>query len=230
MIPAVLCWSSGKDSALCLKRVFDQKKLDVKYLLTTISSPANRISMHGINESLLDEQVKAIGIPLIKVYNDSDTNVSYENNMKESLLKLKNEGINNVIFGDIFLEDLRAYRETMLAKVDMKAHFPLWNENTSELVSELEEFNFKSKICCINDEMLPRECLGNDVSSSLIGKYKNRIDPCGENGEYHSFCYDAPYFQSPINISVGEKVTRTYPSLEEKGNEVSFTFIELETI
>ncbi|MCX6286898.1 MAG: hypothetical protein NTY96_07275 [Bacteroidetes bacterium] len=133
---AVFCWSGGKDSAYCLHKVLTEKSFDVKYLLTTVNDKYKRISMHGIREELLDFQAAAIGIPLVKVRVSDGTNAEYEFLMEDAMLKFKSEGITDMIFGDIFLEDLRIYRENKLAKVGMKACFPLWKTDTASLIRD----------------------------------------------------------------------------------------------
>src|SRR4051812_37569845 len=152
---AIFFWSGGKDSAFCLDKVLHEKKFDVKFLLTTLNENFKRISMHGVREDLLEKQAKEIGIPLIKMYVREGNNEEYEKNMENILLKLKNkEGVSTCIFGDIFLEDLRVYRENNLNKVGMKAEFPLWKQNTSQLAKKFIDSGFKTKICCVNDAFL----------------------------------------------------------------------------
>ena len=160
MKPAVFCWSGGKDSALCLYRVLQEKKYDVKFLITTVSEQFRRISMHGVKEELLDSQARSLGIPLIKIYVSEGTNVEYERKMEEALLNLKSKGIEEVIFGDIFLDELRRYREANLSKVGMKGVFPLWKQNTAALLADFISLKFKTVICCTNDAYLGEDWVG----------------------------------------------------------------------
>ena len=167
--------------------------------------------MHGVREELLDLQAEAIGIALLKVRVKEETNEEYEEQMETAFLKAKSEGIDNVIFGDIFLEDLRAYRERNLAKVGMKGIFPLWKMDTTTLLNDFISRQFKTVICCTNDGYLGEEWAGREIDKSFIEQLPVGVDPCGENGEYHTFCYDGPLFQKKIRFTVGEKV---YKALE----------------
>lgn len=203
---AIFCWSGGKDSAYCLHKVLTEKLFDVKYLLTTINDKFKRISMHGVREELLDKQAESIGIPLLKVRVTGGTNNEYENQMETVLLKAKSEGINNVIFGDIFLEDLRIYREANLAKVGMKGIFPIWKTDTINLIGDFISQQFKAVLSCANNEYLGEEWAGREIDKSFIEQLPAIVDPCGENGEYHTFCYDGPLFKKKISFTVGEKV------------------------
>lgn len=203
---AIFCWSGGKDSAYCLHKVLTDKSFDVRYLLTTVNDKFKRISMHGVREELLDRQVDAIGIPLLKVKVSEGTNNEYEAQMEKVLLQAKKEGITHVIFGDIFLADLRKYREKNLAKVGMTGVFPIWQMDTTKLVNDLLRLKFKTVICCVNDGYLGEEWVGRQIDSSFLAQLPATVDPCGENGEYHTFCYDGPIFKKPINFSIGEKV------------------------
>jgi len=214
---AIFCWSGGKDSAYCLTKVLTEKLFDVIYLLTTLNDKFKRISMHGVREELLDKQAESIGIPLLKVRVTEGTNNEYEKQMETVLLNAKSKGINNVIFGDIFLEDLRVYRETNLAKLGMKGVFPLWKRDTTILINDFIDKQFKAVICCTNDGYLGEEWLGRGIDKTFIEQLPEIVDPCGENGEYHTFCYDAPVFNKKIDFIIGEKV---HKPLEIKTEDV----------
>ena len=209
---AIFCWSGGKDSAYCLNKVLEEKSFDVKYLLTTLNGKFKRISMHGVREELLDAQAESIGIPLIKARLSGDTNDEYEKKMKNVLMKAKSEGIESVIFGDIFLEDLRAYRENNLAKVGMKGVFPIWKMDTADLLREFISKKFKAVVCCVNDAYLGKEYVGKEINKAFIKKLPAGVDPCGENGEYHTFCYGGPLFKKKITFLIGEKVYKSLKS------------------
>ena len=213
MLSAVFCWSGGKDSALCLYKVLQQKEFEVKYLLTTVNEQHKRISMHGVREELLNAQAKSLGISLVKIYVSEGTNAEYEKKMEETLLKFKSEGIKHVIFGDIFLEDLRKYREINLAKAGMKGIFPLWGQDTCKLLAEFLALKFKTVICCTNDAYLGEEWAGRVIDEKFLSELPANVDACGENGEYHTFCFDGPIFRTSMNITVGEKI---YKPLEIK--------------
>ena len=210
---AVFCWSGGKDSALCLHKVLMEGKFEVKYLLTTLNADLKRVSMHGVREELLDKQAEEIGIPLIKIFVSEGTNEEYERKMEEMLIKLKEEGIDNSIFGDIFLEDLRKYREKNLKKVNVRGVFPLWKRDTKELVQEFMSLGFKTITCCTNDEYLGEEWAGRVLDEDFIINLPKTVDPCGENGEFHTFCFAGPIFKNEIKLKTGEKI---YKPLEIK--------------
>jgi len=203
---ALFCWSGGKDSAYCLHKVITENLFDVKYLLTTINDSVQRISMHGVREELLDKQIGAIGIPALKVRIKEGTHGEYETLMETALLQAKSEGVKYVIFGDIFLKDLRAYREQNLAKVDMVGVFPLWEMNTSELIWKFIDEGFKTVTCCINDGYFDESWVGKEIDSDFMNDLPDNVDPCGENGEYHTFCYQGPLFNKPITFALGEKL------------------------
>ena len=204
----IFCWSGGKDSSLALFKVLRENNYEVIALLTTLNAQFKRISMHGVCEDLLDMQASSIGIPLIKMYVSEGTNAEYEKNMETLLLQYKAKGVTKVIFGDIFLEDLRAYRENNLAKVDLEAVFPLWKKDTKQLIIEFLALGFKTITCCVNDGYLGKDKVGAELTADFIETLPVNVDPCGENGEFHTFCYDGPLFKSPIKFNVGDKIYR----------------------
>ncbi|HSZ25536.1 MAG TPA: diphthine--ammonia ligase [Cytophagaceae bacterium] len=212
---AVFCWSGGKDSSFCLYQILTQKTFTVKYLLTTINDRYKRVSMHGIREELVDKQAESIGIPLLKMRVYEGSNKEYEQEMESILINLKSEGINHVIFGDIFLEDLRIYRENNLAKIGMTGIFPLWGMETTLLMYHFIKIGFKTITCCVNDGYLGQEWVGREIDSNFLKQLPLFVDPCGENGEYHSFCYDGPLFKNKINFSIGEKIYKTLDTKNE---------------
>lgn len=205
---AIFAWSGGKDSSYCLNEVFEQNEFEVVYLLTTLNAEFKRISMHGVREELLDRQAESIGITQLKVWLHEASYESYEKQMEEMLLKAKSEGIEHVIFGDIFLEDLRIYRENNMSKIGMKAIFPLWKRSTSELIQSFIEKGFETITCCVNDAQLDENWVGKVIDSNFINELPENVDPCGENGEYHTFCYAGPIFKKKINFEIGEKIYR----------------------
>jgi uncharacterized protein (TIGR00290 family) len=180
--------------------------------------------MHGVREELLDQQAQAIGIPLIKVVTTESANSDYERQMESALVKAKAEGIEHVIFGDIFLEDLRLYREASLARLGLKGVFPLWQKDTNLLVRDFVARRFKSVLCCTSDEYLGSEWAGREIDPAFIKELPAGVDPCGENGEYHSFCYDGPLFKQPIGIKRGDKVFRPLElATDDNGSDVPAT-------
>ncbi len=228
---AIFCWSGGKDSAMALHKVLQEKKFEVVALLTTLNENFRRISMHGIREELLEKQAASIGLPLLKMFVKEGTNSEYEKNMEALLLEYKQQGVTHVIFGDIFLEDLRAYRENNLKKVGLTAEFPLWKRDTGELINEFFELGFKTITCCVNDGYLTEEQVGVEVNPAFICSLPANVDPCGENGEYHTFCFDGPLFKTPVTFTLAEtiyrpleiKTTEKINALQTKG----FWFAEL---
>ena len=206
MKKAILCWSGGKDSAYCLHKVLQAREFDVCYLLTTLSRPQNRISMHGVREELLDAQAKALNLPLLKVFVSQGTNEEYEEQMANTLKKAQAEGINHVIFGDIFLEDLRAYREKNLARIGMKAVFPIWKMDTRQVVQDFIQSGFRSVVCCVSDAYLNESHLGRVIDQTFLDELPKAVDPCGENGEFHTFCFDGPIYDRSIAVDVAEKI------------------------
>lgn len=216
MKQAIFCWSGGKDSAYALHQILQAGEYEVKYLLTTINGEFQRISMHGVRELLLEQQASAIGIPLLKVKVYQGSNSEYEQQMAQTLLQAKAEGISHVIFGDIFLADLRAYREKNLAQVGLEAVFPLWQKNTTQLINDFIAQGFKTITCCVSDAYLNEQWVGREINQQFVAELPAQVDACGENGEYHSFCYDAPYFKHAVAFELGEKV---YKPLEIKSTD-----------
>ena len=206
----VMSWSGGKDSAIALYEILQNDKYEVVSLLTTVSEGYERISHHGVRRELLKQQAESIGIPLNELYlpHLNCTNEIYEAIMRKAMLEYIKQGVNTVIFGDIFLEDLREYREKKLALVEMNAIFPIWKRDTYELVSEFISAGFKGRICCIASKNLTEEFCGRDINNEFLEDLPDSVDPCGENGEFHSFVYDGPIFQNPINIETGETILR----------------------
>lgn len=215
---SIFCWSGGKDSALALHKVLQENKFEIVAILTTLNGNFKRISMHGVREELLDKQAESIGLPLIKMYVTEGSNAEYEKNMEALLLQYKAQGVTTVIFGDIFLEDLRIYRENNLAKVRLIAEFPLWKKDTKELINEFLELGFKTITCCVNDGYLGENKVGVEITEEFIKDLPHNVDPCGENGEFHTFCYEGPIFNKKINFSVAEKI---YKPLEIKTQDDS---------
>lgn len=204
-------WSGGKDSALALYKVLQSKQYEQLFLLTSINKTYNRISMHGVRTELLELQAERLKLPLVKMELPEEPSMEeYEQIMSSSLTKLKNEGATVSIFGDIFLEDLRAYRENKLAAIALKAVFPLWKKDTTELIHEFLDLGFKTIVTCVNAKYLGQDFAGRIIDKDFLKDLPANVDPCGENGEFHTFVYDGPLFGSPVDITVGEKVYREY--------------------
>jgi uncharacterized protein (TIGR00290 family) len=210
-IPAIMSWSGGKDSSFALYKVLEEGLYDVKYLLSTINGEHKRLLMHGVRETLIEEQSRLIGIPLLKVYVYEPNNAEYEWQMSKVLTQAASEGIQTILFGDIFLEDLRAYREEKMKQLDMHCVFPIWKVATRQLVNDFIKKGFKTVTCCINDGYLDETWVGRLIDESFVSDLPKNADPCGENGEFHSFCYAGPLFRNNIPISVGEKTYKQLP-------------------
>ena len=204
-------WSGGKDSALALYHTLRNKNYLVEKLLTNINKQYGRISMHGVREELLEQQATAIGIPLQKlVLPDQPSMAHYEEQMMQTMWQLQQEEFTHSMFGDIFLEDLKKYRETQLAKVNMTAVFPLWKKDTTELIREFIDLGFKTIVVCVKADLLDESFAGRIIDEDFLKDLPGNVDPCGENGEFHTFVFDGPVFQKPVLFKPGEKVFREY--------------------
>jgi uncharacterized protein (TIGR00290 family) len=205
----VFCWSGGKDSALALHKVRNDSRYDVVSLLTTCNEHFQRVSMHGVRVGLARRQADEIGIPLDIIYlSESSSNDEYEAKMREYSLRKKAEGITGMVFGDIFLEDLRRWREANLNSVGLYGKFPLWGRNTSDLIEEFLSLGFGSIVCCASDAYFDEAAVGQLIDRRFIDRLPKGVDPCGENGEFHSFAFKGPIFARPIPFKVGAKVYR----------------------
>lgn len=205
-ISAVFSWSGGKDSAYALYKVLLEGIYEVRYLLSTFNGNFKRLSMHGVREELMDAQAASIGLPLLKVYVYESHNDEYERQMAATLAAAAKEGILHIIYGDIFLEDLRRYREETMRPLGLQCVFPLWKKNTKIMVNEFIDAGFKTVICCTNDAYLNEDWVGKTINKQFIQNLPPFTDACGENGEFHSFCFDGPIFKEAIPFTLGEKV------------------------
>ena len=208
----VMSWSGGKDSAMALRALLREGEHEVVALLTSVSEEFRRISHHGVRESLLDEQAEAIGIPLRKVYLPSGesggcTNEVYEAIMGKEMASCRDEGIFTVAFGDLFLEDLRAWREASLARSGVRGIFPVWKRDTAKLARDVITLGFKAYLSSV-EERVGAGFAGRQYDATLLRDLPAGIDPCGENGEFHSFVFDGPIFRTPVSLTVGETVLR----------------------
>ena len=214
-----MSWSTGKDSAYALYNLKQlNNKFEVAGLLTTITKPFDRISIHGVRRKLLEEQAKQLGLPLhIVEIPHPCTNETYETIWDTFLAQQEISGnISFIAFGDLFLEDIRHYRETKLATTSIRPLFPLWQKNTETLAHEIIEAGFRAIVTCVDTKKLDRSFAGRMFDKTFLNDLPNNVDPCGENGEFHTFVYDAPFFRYPIKLSVGEIIERD-----------GFTFVDL---
>jgi uncharacterized protein (TIGR00290 family) len=207
--PILFCWSGGKDSAMALHTLLQQSDVRIVALLTTVTEGYERISMHGVRRELLERQAQSIGLPLHEVRIPPQcVNPIYEARMEEALRIHFDQGVRRVAFGDIFLEDLRAYREKNLARIGMTALFPIWKRDTRELIREFHANRFRAVAVCVDPRILAPSFVGRELDQSFFHDLPAHADPCGENGEFHTFVFDGPIFHSPIPIRTGEIVNR----------------------
>ncbi len=210
--PILMSWSGGKDSAMALYELRRAGTYDIVALLTSVSEEYRRISHHGVREALLDAQAEAVGVPLHKVYlpSTSDhpcTNEIYEQIMGDVMAHYHARGVDTVAFGDLFLEDLRAYRERNLARANMRGLFPLWKRETALLAREVIALGFKSYVSCVEGKVGPGVA-GKPYDEQLLAALPREVDPCGEYGEFHTFVYDGPIFCRSVGVTVGDVVVR----------------------
>ena len=204
-----LSWTGGKDSSLALYEIQKANTHRVAGLLTTVTEDYDRISMHGVRRVLLEAQAEALGLPLRKIMIPKDaTNAVYESRMRALLEEGLREGIDTVAFGDIFLEDLKLYREKNLAQLEMKGLFPIWKRDTAELAQTFIRLGFKAALACVDTAFLDPSFAGRSYDGDLLRDLPPNVDPCGENGEFHSFAFDGPIFKHPIPHTVGEVVRK----------------------
>ena len=207
--PILFCWSGGKDSAMALHALLQQPDLQVISLLTTVTDEYNRISMHGVRRELLERQAQSIGLPLHEVRIPPQCiNSIYEARMEEALRVHYANGVRTVAFGDIFLEDLRAYREKNLARIGMTALFPIWKRDTRELIRSFHAAKFRALTACVDPKVLNRSFAGRELDPAFFRDLPATVDPCGENGEFHTFVFDGPIFRNLIPATVGEVMER----------------------
>src|SRR5580693_956723 len=207
--PVLFCWSGGKDSCMALHQLRRDPLREVVALLTTVTEGYDRISMHGVRRILLERQAAALGLPLeIVTIPPQCVNAEYESRMEAMLLTWKNRGVTDVAFGDIFLQDLREYREKNLALVGMNALFPVWLRPTRELVREFIALGFRAVTVCVDPKILDASFVGREIDEGFLAALPAETDPCGENGEFHSFVYDGPGFSAGVQFTLGEKVLR----------------------
>lgn len=229
---ALFNWSSGKDSALALYKIIQEDQYEVCTLLTSINKEFQRISMHGVHVHLLEQQASLLGIPLTKMELPKEPSMEeYQKIMNTTMTEIQAQGITYSIFGDIFLEDLRQYREKQLNSIDMKAVFPLWKQSTSDLIQEFLALGFKTIVTCVNGTYLDKSFAGRIIDQQFLDELPENVDPCGENGEFHTFTFDGPIFKNPVRFEIGETVKKTYPkpksNPEDQDEEYVFWFCDL---
>ena len=209
MKKVIYSWSGGKDSAMALYELLKDNTYEVVSLLTVVTKNYGRISMHGVREEMLELQAASLGLNLEKVFISKDSgNKEYELCMRETLMRYKKIGVEAVAFGDIFLEDIKKYREERLQQAGMKGVFPVWKRDSRELANTFIELGFKAIITCVDSKMLDGRFSGRLFDRQFLSELPSGVDPCGENGEFHSFVYNGPIFRNPIPHELGKTVLR----------------------
>ncbi len=206
---AYVSWSSGKDSAFALLEARRSACVDIVGILTTITETYDRVAMHGVRNSLLDRQIAALGLPCIKIpIPNACTNEIYDARMAAAIAQIRAESVEHIVFGDLFLEDIRAYREERLAKAGMHGVFPLWKRDTRALADEMIASGLVAHIVCIDPKKIERRFAGRQFDRALLEELPEDVDPCGENGEFHTVVSAGPMFKASIPIEIGEVVER----------------------
>ena len=205
----IVAWSGGKDIALALYELAKTEQYETAALLTTVTQEYDRVSMHGVRTVLLERQVQSLGLALEKVcISKTASNEEYEAKMREVMQRYVAAGIRSVVFGDIFLEDLRRYREENLAKIGARAIFPLWKEDTAGVAQRFIDAGFRAVITCVDSSALGERYIGREFDARFLSELPDGLDPCGENGQFHSFVYDGPIFERRIAFVRGQVVLR----------------------
>jgi uncharacterized protein (TIGR00290 family) len=208
MTRAVCSWSGGKDAAYTLYEIQQTDDVAVEGLLTTVSTETNRSSMHGVRRELYNRQSEALGFPIEFVTLPAEaTNEAYEEAMAEVMAECANRGIERVAFADLYLEDVRTYREKRLSGSDIEGYWPLWGRDTSALAVEFIE-SFSATVVCVDGEALDSSFAGREFDAEFLDDLPAEVDPCGENGEFHTFVWDGAIFEDSVNVRTGETVTR----------------------
>ena len=206
---ALLSWSSGKDSAWSLLVLRKRRAVEIVGLLTTVNEVYSRVAMHAVRVELLEAQAEAVGLPLWKIPIPSPcSNREYEAAMLAAIERAKSEGVNTFAFGDLFLEDIRRYREESLGGTGVSPIFPIWALPTKELAQEMIASGLRARITCVDPKQLPGSFAGREFDMHFIADLPSTVDPCGERGEFHTFAYDGPMFQHPVPVQSGEIIER----------------------
>ncbi len=206
---ALLAWSGGKDSAMSLYEIQKSKKYEIVSLLTTITEGYDRVSLHGVPRVLVERQAHSLGLPIHEVFiPKSCSSEEYGAKMMGVLTKLKQNGVSSVVFGDIFLEEVRKYREDNLSKLGMEGIFPIWGRDTAELTRSFIALGFQAVVTCVDPKVLDKRFLGRRLDKHFWAELPPNVDPGGENGEFHSFVFNGPIFKKRIVYTLGESVLR----------------------
>ena len=205
----LLSWSSGKDSAWTLRELRRRSDVEVAGLLTTINEQFDRVAMHAVRTDLLRRQAESVGLPLRLVSLPFPCgNDVYEERLRGAIGAARADGIEGIAFGDLFLTDVRQYRERMMEGTGIAPLFPLWGRPTAELAREMTEGGLRARITCVDPRRMPASLAGKEYNGDFLGALPDDVDPCGENGEFHSFAFDGPMFNRPVEFAIGETVER----------------------
>ena len=210
MVEKVLfSWSGGKDSARALYEIRKDHNYEIVSLITSVTEDYDRISMHGVRSALLQQQAQSLGLPLERILITRNASIEeYESKMETTLTKFQQDGVSSVVFGDIFLEDIRKYREEKLSQVGMTGLFPLWQRKSAELARDFIDLGFKAIVTCVDSKVLDEKFIGRLIDKRFLAELPASVDPNGENGEFHSFVFEGPIFKERIPYTVGEVVLR----------------------
>ena len=209
MEKVILSWSGGKDSAISLYEIQKGEKYEITSLLTTITEGYDRVSLHGVPRTLIEQQAYALGLPIEEAFiSKASSNEEYESKMRAILTRYKQAGVTSVVFGDVFLDEVRKYREDNLSKLGMEGIFPIWGRDTTELTRSFIALGFQAVIICVDSKVLDRRFLGRMLDEHLLAELPPDVDPGGENGEFHSFVFAGPIFKERIAYTLGDSVQR----------------------
>lgn len=227
---SVLFWSGGKDCAYSLYILQQQSDISVNQLYVTLNSDKN-ISMHGVDKELIEKQSESLGIPVkFGLLSHKPSNREYRAVLKRAVWSLKKDGIEYAVFGDLFLTDIRAYREELFKKLGLKTMFPLWNRNTAVLSEEIIENGFKAKVVSLDSAQLDHSLAGSEYDQSFLSELPESVDPCGENGEFHTYVYDGPIFSEPIHIEAGAVSESVFPSPGNPSEKYRIAYSKLQRV
>ncbi len=227
---AVFNWSGGKDSMLALHNVLKEERFEVVALLTTLNEKYNRISMHGVRAGLLEQQAEKLGIPLKKILLPEMADMeTYSRIMKRETEYWKAQDVSVFLFGDLFLEDIRAYREKQLTGSGIHPEFPIWQYGTQKAARDFIRLGYKAILTSVDASKLDKTFAGRYFDEKLLSDLPTGTDPCGENGEFHSFVFDGPLFSQPVKFRKGETVHKTY-DVQDKSVSAGFYFTDLKAV
>lgn len=232
-IPISVSWSGGKDSALALWLVLQDSQFEVIELHTLLNKETQRVGLHGIQKVLIEQQSSQMDLPVQFLELNKDTsNASFEKVTGQYYEQLKSRGIRHVMFGDIFLEDLKAYRDGLLSKNELCGHYPLWQNDTRKLAHQFIDLGFQTTICAANPDKFDFQVAGKLFTKLLLRQFPETVDCCGENGEFHSFVHDGPLFKKPLPIVVGKREVHEYLFQDDQGKDQAsrMEFVEITAV